>query len=462
MRPARKHYQATFCESTRRACDDHGRVTLDTACACCDARRLVAVERQRPDAAPMAARGVFHGWWIVLVTFVCNAVNTGLVFYAWGIFLTPLAAEFGGRGRVAGAYSTMQLASSCYGLVIGRLVDRHGARFVGVAGACALALGFLLLSQAGSLVAVYLCLGVPVAIGATCLGPLTSNTAVARWFVRRRGQALGISTAGISAGGIVFAPLMQYLVVRIGWRGAFAVAAAIVVVLVIPLVLTLMRHDPADMGLEPDGMRAGGATADEMEDLERELERSVRPETAVRQPSFWLLAASFGLTFAGLSAVLLYQVPLLIDRGIDDAHAAFVLGATAAMGVIGKLGFGALLDRFDQRRIASMCFCLQTLGVGLLWLGTTPLLLGCYVVLYGYAMGGNATLLASLIGRTFGRLHYGSIAGRMSPELVLAPVLGVPATGFLRDATGSYGPALAAVMAMSALAAVIVTRVRLP
>lgn len=423
---------------------------------------LVAVERQRPDVLTVAPPGVFHGWWIVLVTFVCNAVNTGLVFYAWGIFLTPLAAEFGGRGRVAGAYSTMQLASSCYGLVVGRLVDRHGARPVGVAGACALALGFLLLSQAGSLVAIYACLAVPVAIGSTCLGPLTSNTAVARWFIRRRGQALGVSTAGISAGGIVFAPLMQYLVVRIGWRGAFAVAALIVVVLVIPLVLGLMRRDPADLGLLPDGTGAAGASADDVADLRHELERSIRPEAAMRQRNFWLLAAAFGLTFAGLSAVLLYQVPLLLDRGIDESHAAFVLSATAAMGVIGKLGFGTLLDRFDQRRIAAMCFSLQTVGVGLLWLGTSAPLLACYVVLYGYAMGGNATLLASLIGRTFGRLHYGAIGGRMSPVLVLAPVLGVPATGFLRDATGSYGPALAAVMLMSALAAIIVTRIRLP
>jgi cyanate permease len=231
---------------------------------------------------------------------------------------------------------------------------------------------------------------------------------------------------------------------------------------VIPLVLALMRRDPADLGLQPDGMPAPSATRGELADLQHELERSVRPEVAVRQRSFWLLAASFGLTFAGLSAVLLYQVPILLDRGIDQAHAAFVLSATAGMGVIGKLGFGTLLDRFDQRRIASMCFWLQTLGVGLLWFGNSVPVLVCFVVLYGYAMGGNATLLASLIGRTFGRLHYGAIASRMSPVLVLAPVLGVPATGFLRDATGSYAPALAAVMVMSALAAMIVTRVRLP
>jgi MFS family permease len=165
---------------------------------------------------------------------------------------------------------------------------------------------------------------------------------------------------------------------------------------------------------------------------------------------------------AGLASVLLYQIPLLIDRGMPAQRASLVLGATAAMGVVGKLGFGALLDRFDQRRIAAACFCLQAAGVLLLWRTTSPLLLACYVVLYGYAMGGNATLQASLVGEAFGRLHYGAIAARMTPFIVLAQAAGVPATGYLRDATGSYGPALALVVAGALLAAVIVSRVRLP
>ena len=93
----------------------------------------------------------------------------------------------------------------------------------------------------------------------------------------------------------------------------------------------------------------------------------MRPDVAVRQASFWLLAVAFGLTMAGLSGVLLYQIPLLIDRGMPATRASLVLGATAAMGVVGKLGFGALLDRFDQRRVAAVCFCLQAAGVLLLW-----------------------------------------------------------------------------------------------
>lgn len=414
---------------------------------------------------PVAVRGrIFHGWWIVATAFVSHAVNVGLMFYAWSVFLTPLAGEFGGRGPVALGYSFSQFAAAGYGLVVGRLVDRRGARPVETFGACAMALGFFLMSQVRSLPALYLCLAGPVALGSTCIGALPNNTAVARWFVLRRGRALGIATAGISAGGIVFAPLAQYLIAHLGWRTAYAVLAALVLVLVLPPVLAFMRRDPADLGLVPDGEPAPSRhrTQESLLLVARELERSVRPDVAVRQASFWLLALAFGLTMAGLSGVLLYQIPLLVDRGMPATRASLVLGATAAMGVLGKLGFGALLDRLDQRRVAAVCFCLQGAGVLLLWQTRGPWLLVCYVVLYGYAMGGNATLQASLVAEAFGRGHFGAISSRLVPFVVAAQAIGVPATGYLRDVTGSFGPALATIVIASLVAAVVVLQVRLP
>jgi len=405
---------------------------------------------------------VFHGWWIVLVAFICHAVNTGMIFYAWGVFFRPLAEAFGGHAPVASGFSVLQFAAAGYSLLVGRAVDRHGARPVEIVGALVLAVGFLMLSRVHSLAALYLCLAGPVALGSTCIGPLPNNSAVARWFVRRRGQALGIATAGISAGGIVFAPLAERLVTAFGWRHAFAVLGVLEALIVLPPVLLFMRRDPADLGLLPDGLAAAQASPADLALVEREIERSVRPEVAFRQANFWLMATAFSLTMAGLASVLLYQMPLLVDRGLPESVASLVLGATAAMGVVGKLGFGALLDRFDQRRVAAVCFCLQSAGVLLLWTTRSMPLLACYVVLYGYAMGGNATLFASLNGAAFGRLHYGAIAGRMSPFLVLAQAIGVPATGYLRDHTGSFGPVLATVTVASLLAAAIVLRVRLP
>jgi MFS family permease len=406
---------------------------------------------------------LFYGWRIVGTAFVCHAVNVGLIFYAWGVFLAPLAAHFGGRGRVALAYSLMQVSSAAIGLVVGRVVDRRGARPVQLVGACAMATGFLCMSQVDSLPALYACLMGPLALGATMVG-LPANAAVARWFVRRRGTALGIATAGISFGGIVFAPLAQYLIDHVGWRTAYAVLGTLVIVLVVPPVAAFMRRDPRDLGLWPDGIapdHAGGRGGDTGW-LDDELARSLTPHAALRDPSFWLLAAAFALTMSGIAGTLLYQNSLLIDRGVSAASASLVLGATAAMGTLGKLGCGQLLDRFDQRRVAAACFLAQAAGVAVLWLGRGPVALALYVVLYGYAMGGNATLQASLVAEAFGRLHYGAIAARLSPFVVLSQAIAVPLTGYVRDHFGSFAPAFAAIVAACLAAVVLVLRMEYP
>jgi len=202
----------------------------------------------------LARFGIFYGWWIVATAFVCHAVNVGLIFYSWGVFLAPLSEHFGSRGAVALAYSLMQTASAAIGLAVGRLVDRHGARPVQLVGACAMAAGFIALSRIDSLLGLYLCLLGPLALGSTTVGGLPANAAVARWFVRRRGTALGIATAGISFGGIVFAPLSQYLIDHLGWRQAYAVLGTLVLLVVVPPVALLMRRDPRDVGLWPDGV----------------------------------------------------------------------------------------------------------------------------------------------------------------------------------------------------------------
>ena len=405
---------------------------------------------------------VFYGWRIVAVCFVTHCLNVGTVFYSFAVFFHPLSEAFGWtRAQTSWGFSFAAVLGSFYAVLLGRFVDRYGPKPVQIFGAIVLSLGFVTLACVRSLVQYYLGMGLLVALGSAALGPVSSNTAVARWFVRRRGMALGVSTAGISMGGVIFVPLTQVLIDHLGWRASFLALGAIVAVGGIPPVVAWMRHSPESMGLEPDG-EAKRASPHDIGLVEREIERSVSPAEAVRSREFWLIAVAFGLTVSGLSAVLIHQIPYLLDQGVSPEVASWVLGGTAAVGVVGKLGFGSLIDRGNQRRVILFCFGLQALGVSLLLFAASPIVLGVYVVLYGYAMGGNATLQATMIGDCFGRAHYGAIAGRMSPVIVTLQALGVPLVGWIHDRTGSYRLAFLTVLGTTLLAACAVTGIRRP
>jgi MFS family permease len=399
----------------------------------------------------------FYGWRIVAVAFITHCVTTGIVFYSFGVFLQVLTEQFGwSRAQVSFGFSLVSLCGAFYSPFVGRVVDRRGARPAQLAGALAMAAGFIWLREVESLTQFYVIMGLVVSFGSTALGGLPSNAAVARWFVRRRGQALGIATAGISMGGVIFVPLTQWLIDRFGWRTAFGWLACLIVAMAVPPVALFMRRSPESMGLRPDG-DAAPPLADPA--IVGEIERSWTPAEALRSVNFWLITAAFSLTGAGLSATLLHQIAFLRDRGLTPAHAAWVLGATAGVGVLGKLGFGALLDRFGQRRIILVCFGLQALGLVFLMLPTSPAMLALFVAVYGFAMGGNATLWATVLAACFGRLHYGAIAGWMTPCIVFVQALAIPLAGAVRDRTGGYLPAFAGIVVATLLAMACAARI---
>src|SRR2546430_3686874 len=131
-------------------------------------RRLAERDERDRSANSMTSNGlgiqavgrnarVFYGWWIVLVAFICHAVNTGMIFYAWGVFFRPLAEAFGGHPPVATGFSALQFAAAGYSLLVGRAVDRHGARPVEIVGALVLAVGFLLPSGPAPLTPLHPC-----------------------------------------------------------------------------------------------------------------------------------------------------------------------------------------------------------------------------------------------------------------------------------------------------------------
>lgn len=393
-----------------------------------------------PGARPETS-GMYHGWKIVGVAFLTQFVSIGFVFYSYGVFFKPLAAEFGGGGRLGVAFglTAMNVATAAFAPFLGRLLDRGSIRDLMRLGACLMGLGFLVASRVSSLPQFYVVVAFLLGIGGAMMGAVAGSTLVSNWFVERRGAALGISTMGISLSGMVMAPVSTILVERMGWRHAFVVYGLLTVSLVLPAVSRWVVDRPEDMGLLPDGHRPGEESHAEWMRTSALLRLS--PWSARRTLSdrrFWIIAVVMGLNMCCNNGILTHMIPHVTDLGMSPERAAWVLSAGAGMGVLGKVFFGWITDRADQRLAVWFCSGLQAAGV--LMLVHSRHMPGLLIssAIYGFGMGGVVPLWATLVGATFERAHFGRAMGLMSPFMMPLHVFGTPFAGLVFDRLGSY------------------------
>lgn len=93
-----------------------------------------------------------------------------------------------------------------------------------------------------------------VVLGASCLGVVVCNSSIGKWFIRKRGLAIGTASVGIGVGTMAMAPLAGYVVKVYGWQAGFVMMGAAVLLIGVILSQWLMgKNRPEDYGLEPDG-----------------------------------------------------------------------------------------------------------------------------------------------------------------------------------------------------------------
>ncbi|MDX1649464.1 MAG: MFS transporter, partial [Myxococcota bacterium] len=283
---------------------------------------------------------MFLGWRMVAVAFVADFVAVGFMFYSFGVFLGAVEEDLGAsRAEISWSLAISNLAGSFAAPLIGRVLDRLGVRRVMTAGACLMAAGFVLASQARALWQFHLAFGTLLALGAMSMGNLSAGKLVASWFAERRGTALGVATMGISLSGLAMPPLATWLILNLGWRGGFLVYAAGTLCVIAPLALLFVVERPEDVGQRPDG-RPRPAEGEPPPPPERAFGSA----EILRDPGFWRIVLPFALAFFSNSAVLTHVVQHALSLGIADYRAAFLLSCIAGAGVAGKVAFGRIAD----------------------------------------------------------------------------------------------------------------------
>ena len=160
-------------------------------------------------------RRFFYGWVVVGVSGLVFAAVRG-INDSFGVFLVAFVEEFGwSRAAVAGAFSFGRAVEGTVSVFVGMLSDRLGLRRLVPICACLMALGLIMASRIDSLWMLYISYGLVFAVGLTGVGDLTHLPVISRWFIRKRGTAIGIAMAGMGLGILLVVPLTQSLILHL-------------------------------------------------------------------------------------------------------------------------------------------------------------------------------------------------------------------------------------------------------
>ncbi len=406
---------------------------------------LTAVRRRRRD---------YPGWHMVWALAVTETIAYAALFYCFAVMVVPMREELGAStGQLSGALSLAIAVNGASALLVGRLLDRHGARWVMSGGSVLGALSVVGWSQAQDLPQLYLAfVGIGLAGAAVLYEP--AFVVINTWFARDRHAALLTLTVVAGFSSTLFLPVSQALVDAHGWRAALLVMAALLGACAVPQAL-LLRRSPADLGLGRDGdpegapvLETGGAPA---------------PTGSEALADFaglggaWRRAAVRRLTLAALletlavTVVAVHLVAYLRDTGASPSTAAAFAGAIGILSVAGRITLTALATRVGLAHLAAVMVSGQAVGVAALLLLPRPAGLVVFVVLFGAGYGVMTIARAALLGTYVPQAVFGAVSGGQAMAAGAGRVVAPVAAGAVIGLAG-YDVVLV-VVAASSLAA---------
>jgi len=404
----------------------------------------------------------FYGWVLVAVAFVTMALGVN-ARTAFSLLFPPILDEFGWeRGLTAGAFSFGFLVSAALSPLVGRWMDRHGPRVVIEVGVGLMASGLMLAPLVRQPWHLYATLGVLVGGGGNCLGYTGQSLYLPNWFVRRRGLAMSLAFSGVGVGSVALLPWLQTLIARAGWRAACWALGLLVLGVLVPLNL-LLRHRPADLGLEPDGDQPSRAAAGERRATNVVDAAWVAVDwtlaRALRTARFWWIVVGYFFGLFAWYAVQVHQTKYLVEIGFSPTHAAWALGLVSLVAVPGQIGLGHLSDRIGREwvwTVGSLGFVLCLLALLALRHTPTPALLYLMVISQGLLGYSLTSVIGAVPLEIFEGRHYGAIFGTLMLAAIAGGAAGPWVTGALYEVTGSYMLAFWIAIAGSALSALAI------
>lgn len=362
------------------------------------------------------------GWVVVGAGAAITCIAVGALL-SLPVFLTPIAVETGwSRAGIGFAITLNFLAMGIASFGWGSLSDRHGPRPVVMTGVSLLCLGLLWISRASSLLEFQFVYGIVLGVaGGSLVAPLIST--VTLWFDEHRALAVSLVSAGMAVAPMTVSPLAQLLIAEHGWRTTEQILAVAIAVLLLPAAM-LVRRPP-----HFETPKAGSEAAGELRTL---------AGAALRSRPFAVLALTFFACCATHSGPIIHTVSYAIVCGLPAMTAVTIYSVEGFAGLIGRLAFGALADRFGIKLMIVAGLLTQALMAGAYALVARLGEFYAVAFVFGLAYGGVMPLYAALARSYFAPQIMGTVLGAMTLASGFGMALGPALGGWIFDTQHSY------------------------
>lgn len=391
---------------------------------------------------------IFYGWWMVAACLVIAILSWGLGIFGAGVSLHAIAQTRGWSiGSVSSAITVSGLVSAVASLFVGTAIDRYGPRPVMALGAVVMAAGLAFIGQASELWHAYAAF-ILSGLGNACLSVTALTAAISPWFERHQGRAMSSAMLGASIGGMTSTPILIFSIERMGFPSTMLWSALVLLAVVLPLALFVMKKNPAELGLYPDGEPPLPKT-------DATPPRVWSRNDALRTLAFVSIVVAFSLGLGVQVGFLTHHVTLSVPS-LGASGAAFIVSLTAVAAFVGRVALARWADRVDLRVTSAAVLCVA--AVSLAAIAAIPaayVLIGASIV-YGLTTGNVTTLSPIIVRREFGASAFGAINGVAWMIIGIACALGPALFGWLYDYFGGYGPVLLLAAALDLIAAAVI------
>ena len=408
----------------------------------------------------------YYGWVIVGAAFAEHLFSVGL-HNSQGVFFKPILAEFGwNRAMLSGAFSLYTLMMGLLAPIAGALADRYGPGRLIVFEAFFVAIGFFLLSQAGSLWHFYVIYIVFIGVGKSA-GQGSIVPTIPRWFEAKRGLSQGIVQAGGGLGTVIMPIFIAHLILNNDWRLAYIVAGVISGIGLL-IIAILYKRRPQDMGLQPDGRtnpsngNTGGQAETKTLKFLHGTGKGLTLRQALRTRALWQLFAISMMAAFGHQLITIHLVPHATDKGFSTATAATFMSVLGVTNILGKLTMGTVSDYIGRQKAMIIAFSLAI--AMLFWLIVAEELWAFYLfaALFGFAYAGWMPLFPTLTADLFGVASLGAIYGVVNASNAIGGALGTFLGGYIFDVTQSYVTAFISAAVLLVIGIVLILTLRPP